>query len=84
MDNTLSSKAILFLAFQMAQNKHNGPACHIVFLFLPTKEPLHHKRVSFYRKEKHPRHSKQRKEQHPHFPCFFTMKKEVISQSSNI
>ena len=47
MDNTLSSKAILFLAFQMTQNKYNDPTCHIVFLFLPTKEPLHPKKVSF-------------------------------------
>ena len=50
MDNTLSSKAILFLAFQMTQNKHNGPTCHTAFLFLPTKEPLHPKRVSFTEK----------------------------------
>ena len=58
MDSTLSSKAILFLAFQMTQNKHNGPTCHTTFLFLPTKEPLHPKRVSFYRKRKYPRYSK--------------------------
>ena len=47
MDNILSSKAILFLAFQMTQNKQNGPTCHTAFLFLPTKEPLHPERVSF-------------------------------------
>ena len=47
MDNTLSSKAILFLTFQMTQNKRNGPSCHTFFLFVPTKEPLHPKRVSF-------------------------------------
>ena len=47
MDNTLSSKAILFFAFQMAQNKHNGLTCHTTFLFLPTKEPFHPKKVSF-------------------------------------
>ena len=47
MDSTQSSKAILFLAFQMTQNKHNGPTYHTAFLFLPTKEPLHPKKVSF-------------------------------------
>ena len=47
MDNTQSSKAIEFLAFHMTQNKHNGPTCHATFLFLPTKELLHPKRVSF-------------------------------------
>ena len=39
MDNTLSSKAILFLAFQMDQNKYNGPACHTALRFLPTRTP---------------------------------------------
>ena len=47
MDNTLSSKAILFLTFQMDQNKHNGLACQTTLRFLPTKDPLHPKRVSF-------------------------------------
>ena len=47
MDNTPSSKAIEFLAFQLTQNKHNGPSCHAIFLFLPTKEPLQPKKVSF-------------------------------------
>ena len=41
MDSTPSSKAIEFLAFQITQNKHNGPKSHATFLFLPTKEPLH-------------------------------------------
>ena len=41
MDSAQSSKAIEFLAFQMTQNKHNGPTCYATFLFLPTKEPLH-------------------------------------------
>ena len=40
MDNTPSSKAIVFLAFQMTQNKHNGPKSHVTFLFLPIREPL--------------------------------------------
>ena len=47
MDNTQSSKAIEFLALHMTQNKHNGPNRHATFLFLPTKESLHPKRVSF-------------------------------------
>ena len=47
MDSTPSLKAIVFLAFQMTQNKHNSLNCHATFLFLPTKEPLHPKRVSF-------------------------------------
>ena len=46
MDNTPSSKAIEFLAFQITQNKHNGPISHTTFLFLPTKEPLQPIRVS--------------------------------------
>ena len=52
MDSTPSSKAILFLTFQMTQNKHNGPTCHATVLFLPTKVPLHPKRVSFTEKGK--------------------------------
>ena len=52
MDSTQSSKTIVFLAFQMTQNKHNGPTCHATFLFLPTKEPLQPKRVSFTEKRK--------------------------------
>ena len=51
MDNMQASKAIEFLAFQMTQNKHNGP-CHATFLFLPTKELLHPKRVSFIERGK--------------------------------
>ena len=47
MDSTPSSKAIEFLAFQITQNKHNGPICHATFLFLPTKESLRPMRVSF-------------------------------------
>ena len=50
MDSTPSLKAIVFLAFQMTQNKHNGLTYHTTFLFLPTKEPLHPKRVSFTEK----------------------------------
>ena len=46
MDNTPSSKAIEFLAFQITQNKHNGPRCHATFLFLPTKEPLQSEQVN--------------------------------------
>ena len=46
MDSTPSSKAIEFLAFQITQNKHNGPISHVTFLFLPTKEPLQPIRVS--------------------------------------
>ena len=46
MDSTPSSKAIEFLAFQITQNKHNGPKSHATFLFLPTKEPLQPMRVS--------------------------------------
>ena len=36
----------------MTQNKRNGPTCHATFLFLPTKEPLQPKRVSFIEKGK--------------------------------
>ena len=50
MDSTPSSKAIEFLAFQITQNKHNGPNCHATFLFFPTKDPLHPTRVSLDRK----------------------------------
>ena len=46
IDSTPSSKAIEFLAFQMTQNKHNGPKSHVTFLFLPIKEPLQPIRVS--------------------------------------
>ena len=46
MDNTPSSKAIEFLAFQITQNKHNGLISHTTFLFLHTKEPLQPTRVS--------------------------------------
>ena len=52
MDITQFSKAIVFLGFQMTQNKHNGPTCHATFLFLSTKEPLQPKRVSFTEKGK--------------------------------
>ena len=45
MDNTPSSKAIEFLAFQITQNKYNGPKSHATFLCLPTKEPLQPMRV---------------------------------------
>ena len=47
MDSTLSSKSILFIAFQTDQNKRNRHTCHIALRFLPTKDPLHPKRVSF-------------------------------------
>ena len=46
MDSPQSSNAIEFLSFQITQNKHNGPNCHATFLFFPTKDPLHPKRVS--------------------------------------
>ena len=46
MDNTLSSKAIIFLAFQADQNKHNGPSCQTALRFLPTNDLFHPKRVS--------------------------------------
>ena len=52
MDSTPSSKAIEFLAFQITQNKHNGPISHTTFLFLPTKEPLQPMRVSLTESEK--------------------------------
>ena len=48
MDNTLSSKVILFIAFQMTQNKHNGPICHTAFLFSPTKEPVEYNEFIVY------------------------------------
>ena len=47
MDDILSLKAVLFLAFQTDQNKHNGPSCQTALRFLATKDPLHPKRVSF-------------------------------------
>ena len=41
-----SSKAILFFAFQIDQNKHKGPVFQTALRFLPTKAPFHPKRVS--------------------------------------
>ena len=52
IDSTPSSKAIEFLAFQMTQNKHNGPKSHVTFLFLPIREPLQPIRVSLTEREK--------------------------------
>ena len=52
MDSPQSSNAIEFLAFQITQNKHNDPNCHATFLFFPTKEPLHPKRVSLTKRGK--------------------------------
>ena len=49
-DNTPSSKAILFLAFQTDQNKHKGLAFQTTLHILPTKVPFHPKRVSLTEK----------------------------------
>ena len=46
MDNTSSSKAILFLTFQTVQKKHKGPTLQTFLRFLPTKNPFQLKRVS--------------------------------------
>ena len=46
MDCSSTSKALLFLFFQMVQNKHRGAASHTVFHLLPTKESCHPKSVS--------------------------------------
>ena len=39
-----SSKALLFLSFQMVHNKQRGATFQAFSLFLPTKEPCHPKR----------------------------------------
>ena len=46
MDKTLSSKVILFLAFQTDQKMHKGPVFQTVLRFLPTKDPFHFMGVS--------------------------------------
>ena len=63
MDNTPSSKAIEFLAFQITQNKYNGPSCHATFHFLPTKESFQPKKVSFTEKGKTVETPKKKKEE---------------------
>ena len=80
MDSTPSSKVIEFLAFQITQNKHNGPSCHATFLFLPTKESFQPKRVSFTESGKTQKTPKKKEEQRPHLPCSFTMKEEVVNR----
>ena len=46
IENSSLSKAILFLAFQIVQNKHKGSALQTFLFFLPTNEPCQPKSVS--------------------------------------
>ena len=45
MDRIASSKTILFLIFQIVQNRHRGPTFQTFFLFLLTNDPLHLSKV---------------------------------------
>ena len=85
MDSPQSSKAIEFLAFQITQNKHNGPNCHATFLFFPTKDPLHPKKVSLTERGKtHETPKKEKNTIHPErgFPCL--KKKFLLLVRTNI
>ena len=46
MDNTSSSKAILFLIFQTVQKMQRGPAVETVLHFFPTKKQFQPNKVS--------------------------------------
>ena len=51
MDSTSSSKAILFLAFQIVQKMHKGPTLQTFLCFLPTKDPFQLIRISLTKEE---------------------------------
>ena len=46
MKSMSSSKAILFLAFQIIQKMHKGPTLYTSFLFFPTNDPSQPKSVA--------------------------------------
>ena len=50
MESTLSSKAILFLAFQIVQEMQKGLAFQSFLCFLPTKVPFQPKSVALTEK----------------------------------
>ena len=61
---SISSKALLFLSFQMVHIRQRGAALQAFSLFLPTKDPCHPRRFLFTGVH-HPLHPKKGEDQKP-------------------